>query len=603
MDYTKEIKKRERHKKVRTVGEVIVVVIVLLTLYLAFFCEPTYEPYTLAVSEEGVSEGDNGFIAVSYFGVDRNGTNTLISKNDLDKQLHALKESGYVTITQADIVAYYEEGKALPEKALFLMVEDGRTDSAIFTQPLLKKHNYIATMTSYGENFESKDSKFFSGKQLQKMLDTSFWEMGSNGYRLRFINTFDRYGRFLGELNPDEFNIMRPYIGREYNHYLMDYIRDEYDIPMEAHEELLRRIENEYTLLEQSYLEHMGEVPELYVLMHSNTGQFGTNDDASEANKDSILNTFTMNFNREGDALNERDDSIYDLSRIQPQAHWSTNHLLMRIQDDTKQEMQFELGDKKRQEDWNQINGVSEFLEEEIILTSTSQGLGTLKLKKQTGEDLQLSVELGGNKLGTQRIYVRSDEAKNTNVLIQLENNELSIIEQVNGVETVLYSQNLDAFDQIDYQSIQEHKDEAYKKQTEVYRKRGIRLAPLSVSAVADTQDYIPAMELNHPSNRKLDIEITNNLLSVYVDNRVFAEDLPCTVEGTYLFLECAPALEHYSQRNLTDAVYDGVFKKLHVTTDHQEAVIDYRIKGIGKVMHFLKESLNSMISWFIEVF
>ena len=608
MNYAKEMKRKESRKKVRTILEVIVVIITVYALFLAFFREPVYKPYLDELnsgenSVVGTPQDDKGFITVSYFGVDRNGTDTLISEYNLDKHLKALKSSGYVTITQEDIIAYYKEGKKLPNKSLFLMVEDGRTDSAIFTQPLLEKYNFIATITSYGENFESKDSKFFTGRQLQAMLDTSFWEAGTNGYRLHFINTFDRYERFIGELNPDEFNIMRPYIAREYNHYLMDYIRDEYDIPIEGYEELTERIENDYTLLKTSYLEHMGAVPKLHVLMHSNTGQFGTNDDASSINEECIITDFTINFNREGDSLNEREDSIYDLSRIQPQAHWSTNHLLMRIQDDTKEAMHFEMGDVERKADWNQINGVSEFNEDEIILTSTPKGLGTLMLEKQIDKNLGVSVVLEGNKLGTQRIYVRSNEAKDTAIVIELTNNVLSVIEYMDQKKKELYTQNLDEFDEISYQSIQENKIEADKKKIEVYKKRGIEVEPLESYEDKDMHDYVPMIELKDQSSRKLDIQIENDQLSIYVDDRLFVKEISCIPDGRKLFLECEPNLDDYSQRNLTDDVYDGVFQKLNVTTNNEEVILDYRMKGIDKLIATLKNSFNTIISWFVEVF
>lgn len=67
----------------------------------------TYQPY----SESQVSPTtDTGFIALSYFGVDRIGdTSTLIGGKQLREHLKALKDNGYVTITQEDIEKYYEK--------------------------------------------------------------------------------------------------------------------------------------------------------------------------------------------------------------------------------------------------------------------------------------------------------------------------------------------------------------------------------------------------------------------------------------------------------------------------------------------------------------
>lgn len=51
---------------------------------------------------------------------------------------------------------------------------------------------------SYAEKLESKDPKFLSKRDMQSLMDSSFWDMGSDGYRLHFINVFDRYHNYLG---------------------------------------------------------------------------------------------------------------------------------------------------------------------------------------------------------------------------------------------------------------------------------------------------------------------------------------------------------------------------------------------------------------------
>ncbi len=80
------------------------------------------------------------------------------------------------------------EGKALPDKALFLLFEDGRRDTAIFSQKIMEKYNYKATMFTYADKFEKNDPKFLMPKDLLKLVDSSYWELGTNGYRLEYIN-------------------------------------------------------------------------------------------------------------------------------------------------------------------------------------------------------------------------------------------------------------------------------------------------------------------------------------------------------------------------------------------------------------------------------
>ena len=172
---------KERNKKVRVVFEVIVILFALFIIIKALFTFVKYVPYN---DNTVAKNGDQGFIALSYFGVDRTGNASLIGMDLLDQHLTTLKERGYVTITQQDVLDYYQKGKVLPAKSLFLMFEDGRRDTAIFSQKILEKDNFIATCMTYPEKFDNKDTKFLMPDELKKLQGTTVWEMGTNGYRL-----------------------------------------------------------------------------------------------------------------------------------------------------------------------------------------------------------------------------------------------------------------------------------------------------------------------------------------------------------------------------------------------------------------------------------
>lgn len=78
----------------------------------------------------------------------------------------------------------------------------------------------------------------------------------------------------------------------------MDYIRDENRIPVESDKAMESRITQDYHFMEQIYSEEVGTVPELYCLMHSNTGRYGNTTSVSQVNGDNIEELFEMNFNR-----------------------------------------------------------------------------------------------------------------------------------------------------------------------------------------------------------------------------------------------------------------------------------------------------------------
>ena len=550
--------KKDKVKLIRGTIQGIILFVILIVIIKAVFTFSVYEPY----SSEGVSKDlKSGFIAISYFGVDRTGDDTLIGNGLLEKQIKALKDNGYVTITQKDILDYYSKGKVLPEKALFLLFEDGRSDTAIFSQKLLEEYNYKATILSYADKFAKKDPKFLMPKDLLELKNNSYWELGTNGYRLEYINIFDKSLNYIGKLNPIEFSKVASKIDRQYNHYLMDYIRDEYGIPMETHEEMKERINYDYETLANIYNDGIGYIPSLYALMHSNTGQFASNDKASVVNSKWIKDLFSINFNREGHSLNLPSSSIYDLTRIQPQAYWSTNHLLMRIWDDTKINTEFVVGDAEKASKFVKIKGQTEFIDDNIILTSLPKDKGLIRLiNSESYKDIKISTTLKGNAIGSQSIYLRSNEDGSSSIGVQLINNIINVIENSKGNKKIIFSLDLN----------KENKD---KK-----------------------------IDIKEPGSKKIHITLIDNKLSLAIDENNIVEGLEVQIENSgSVFLESAWGEYGYSQRNIADDVYDGVFKSFKVTDLNNQVLFDSALSGVEAVTYKIKGSYDRIVNWFIK--
>jgi hypothetical protein len=609
--------RKDRRKAIRVVSQVIILLAIIAFIITSITTLTAYKPYT---AHNTPFAGDKGFVALAYFGVERNGNQNLIGIDRLQEHLQSLKRQGYVTITQQDIINYYQTGKPLPEKSLFLVFEDGRRDTAIFAQKILEDLNYKATMLTYPEKFEKKDPKFLVPEELKQMEQTTYWEMGTNGYRLAFINVFDRYNNYLGELDPLEHASVAPYLKRKYNHYLMDYIRDENGIPKESYTKMKERISYDYEALRDRYLANIGYVPKMYILMHSNTGSFGNNDKVSAVNAYWINSLFKLNFNREGFCFNQRNSSPYDLTRMQPQAYWHTNHLLMRIKYDIKQELEFVKGDLAKQAAWETLKGALEIKEEAMILTSLPYDKGLIRLKNSNDfSDLKLSVRLKGNKLGLQKIYLRADENLSRFVAVHIFNNFLYVTERNGGAETELYKLNLDRHDGKKIISVNEDKREAEIRALETFIKYADSAAtakiyterlkdkhlekPLTVAEGA--KEYIPDISIHAPGDRMLSLSLKGNRISVMIDNKAAATDLPVTAaKPGSIFLETAWGEYGWSQRNLADDVYDGVFEKLIITentnSETEKVLFDSSLQGFEALKLKAKRLWDALINWFV---
>lgn len=311
----------------------------------------------------------------------------------------------------------------------------------------------------------------------------------------------------------------------------------------------------------QLYKKELKFIPGLYALMHSNTGQFGTNDKASEVNSKWINELFSMNFNREGNSLNLPSSSVFDLTRIQPQAYWSTNHLLMRIWDDTKININFIVGNEEKASEFKKIKGQAEYTDGNIILTSQPKDRGLIKLlNSEDYKNIKISTTLKGNIIGSQSIYLRSNEDGSDSICFQLINNTINVIENTSGKKNVIYSLEL------------------------------------------NKEDKTRKIDIKEAGSKKIEIALTDEKLSLAIDGKTIAEDIKISKEKKgCILLESAWGEYGYSQRNIADDVYDAVFNDFKVMDSKGEILHDSSLKGMEAVNYKIKNSFKMIVNWFIK--
>ncbi len=614
------VKRRNTTKVLRTVLECAILLFGLCALLWRYVFPTVYTPFDPSI----VSVEDNGFICISYFGVEKyqSGSKSLIYDARLREHINALTRSGYVTITQQDVLDYYKNGKSLPAKALLLVFEDGRRDTAVFAQEIMKDVNYKATAMTYADKFEKEDSKFLNANDLKLLESNSFWELGSNGYRLEYINVFDRYGNYYGHLYANEFVRVSPYLVRDYNHYLMDFIADQDRLHTETPEEMQARIQADYDSMEYIYTSKVGYFPKMYILMHSNTGQFGTDDQVSAENEKHIRRLFQMNFNREGSCFNTRNSSIYDLTRMQPQANWYSNHLLMRVADDTKHSVSFVTGDNAEAANWSVTEGVAEYRKNAYVLTSEPDGYGRMTLNSRNYQNVRVSLSFDGNILGNQGMILRADSSLRNGVYIGIENNQFVVRDLINGASSDLFTLDLFAFDGGATKSVEEDelegliaKEEAILQFNNDYESLQNAQSNLSEWKSASVQTleeggegYVPTFDLLDKGHRKVELLLVGDSLTVNIDGKPAVTNLKVAAKGagTIGFESSALIQERYSQRNLYDDVYDAVFTDVIVTdplAEEKDATVyySYQLNGLEKAWGAVTSAFEAVANFFVE--
>ena len=417
--------------------------------------------------------------------------------------------------------------------------------------------------------------------------------------------------------------MVRPYLGRRYNHYLMDYIRDKDDLPTESERHMKARVSYDYMRLRDIYENELGYVPQTHVLMHANTGRFGNHPLVSAVNERWIRDLFPMNFNREGFVLNERGSSLYDLSRMQPQPYWPINHLLMRIKYDTNDDLVFVEGEQDTRRAWALVEGALEAYDESLILTTLPEGDALVRLQEGLElRDLRFEAYVEGNAFGAQQVYLRSTSDCSNAIRVQLVNNQLVVEEIIGGSERELYREKLPVILEETIPSVEEDRRDAMVRENEAFARyapspiaareylgRAEALRDTPVATVADgAEPYEGTQSFHRRSKHRMVILLRDDLLSVEIDGHMGPQELPVRLtERGSIFLGASWKGAAWSQRNLADDVYDGIFHKVrllaHTGRDAGEERVLYSSEYTDweKAKKNMKERWDALIAWFLE--
>lgn len=572
--------KKNRRKIIRSIVQLIIVIFLAVVLIRVVFLTEN------RVDEKIPLENKDGFIALSYFGVSRGDSPKYVSKKNLKEQLALLERQGYKTITQQDILDFYEKNKPLPEKSLYLSFEDGRTDSSIFAQNIMENLNYKATMFTYANKMDTRDNKFLKPKDLLLMEKSEYWELGSNGYRLTYINIYNDKGQSLGMI--DENDVPNKTTIEYYNHYLMDFLRNQYMIPSETRQEMEARIKKDYTSMHDIYKEELGEVPRAYAIMHANSLYNNMEPLVQSVNDKQIKKTFSMHFNREQGAYNKADADLYNLSRLQVSPYWSTNHVMMKIRQASKQNVEFEVGDHELAKKWSIVNGAVQFKNNEMTITSPPSSEGRVLLKKSLPEQYTANFVFKGNVVGQQSIYLNYDEKNNSYIRVALVDNDIVVSEKSPGagvVEKERFALNEIKWNEEEY---------AFNKAT--------------VYTYQDTQKGSRIDEEEYPRNltkkRVFNIAVNKDKITIDVDKELSKTiEINPAIQGSQIGFGALFSKKDTSHEQYADDIYDTLVEDVLISDKNDQTIFTNQYTNFDKVKYKTVTIFNRVVDFFIETF
>lgn len=392
--------------------------------------QTAYEGGILSAGEaEGyplIQYGEAHFTALCYPGLtaeSQDGRRVNLAQFKL--HMEQLSRAGYQTITPEDASAFLAESVWPPQKAVMIILEDDTLQSANLARETLESLDYTAVLAVYAKDLETGKISSESVKQLE--LDGHF-VVASRGYERSYINVFDHQGNYIGELTADEFDAVSNAVG-DYTYSLMDFKRDSDRLPTESEEVLQQRIAEDYRKAALIFREKIGRMPQMLMLTGPNTGAFGKTDAASQANQKLIQSHYEINFNRMGTAISTQAIPVYDLSYMQVASDFSANHLMMKLWDDTADDVVFALGSPDEAAKWMVDRGIAEFDAGEMILTTLPGSSASAAIRNLLVDDFELDVVLRGAIAGRQSIFLRTDRNCQAGVELCFEDGVLTIRE------------------------------------------------------------------------------------------------------------------------------------------------------------------------------
>ena len=121
----------------------------------------------------------------------------IISPNLFEQDLRYLQENGYTTVVIADLIAYVQDGKPLPEKPVMLTFDDGYYNNYLYAFPLLKQYNCKMVLPPIGrytdEYTQNKDTHanyaHCSWDAVREMMASGLVEFQNHSYNLHSIDS------------------------------------------------------------------------------------------------------------------------------------------------------------------------------------------------------------------------------------------------------------------------------------------------------------------------------------------------------------------------------------------------------------------------------
>ena len=158
--------------------------------------------------------------ALMYHCVDDNINDVTISKANFRKHLEVIKENGYTPISVDELIAFVDDGEALPEKPVCITFDDGYTDNYLNAYPMLKEFDFKATIFAIGSSvgkttYKESDKPIFPHfgfGEAREMIDSGLISVQSHTFDMHQARDFEDGSSVRENLLPVFGETLREYL-------------------------------------------------------------------------------------------------------------------------------------------------------------------------------------------------------------------------------------------------------------------------------------------------------------------------------------------------------------------------------------------------------
>ena len=138
-----------------------------------------------------------------------------VTPEEFEKQLQYIKEN-YKVISLEDAVEYLQTDIKKISDSIVITFDDGYSDNYHNAYPLLKKHNFPATIFLISDLIDDKGGKYLSQSQIHEMMDNNI-SFGSHTISHRILTGL-RNDEIIGEIR-DSKDILESQLGNKINSF------------------------------------------------------------------------------------------------------------------------------------------------------------------------------------------------------------------------------------------------------------------------------------------------------------------------------------------------------------------------------------------------